>query len=243
MDTSTYYGVNSGDLNVGTRMAGPRIEVVSIQIGQPQQLGQAAAEDPLDRPWTSAIFKEPVDGRVWLRAVGLKGDAQVDRRYHGGPDRAVLAYAASHYPAWAAELERDDLSPGTFGENLTIAGVTEATVCVGDRLAVGAGVVLEVSQPRMPCQNLARKLKVRDMVKRVEALGRGGWYLRVLNEGWLEAGQRITLLARPYPEWTIRDATRAYKTRGRDSAGAARLAQCPALSMDWKDRLSRLPVS
>jgi MOSC domain-containing protein YiiM len=195
------------------------------------------AEDPLDRPWTSAIHKSPVEGRIWLGAEGLTGDGQADRRHHGGPERALLAYAASHYPSWQQELGLPELGPGAFGENLTVLGLTEDTACIGDRLAIG-DVVVEVAQPRQPCQNLARKLRVADMVKRVESSGRGGWYLRVIHEGWLEAGMLADLTGRPNPEWTIREAARVYQARGNDPASAARLAECAALSSEWRERLT-----
>jgi MOSC domain-containing protein YiiM len=185
------------------------IEIVSIQVGLPEQLGQAGAEDPLDRPWLSAIYKRPVAGKVWLGREGLTGDGQADLRHH----------------------------PGTFGENLTIRGLTEETVCLGDLFSAGDAVI-EVTQPRQPCHNLARKLLVPDMVKRVEASGRGGWYLRVNREGWLEAGMSLRRLDRPHTEWTIREAARVYQQRGRDPARAGRLAECPALSSDWRETLA-----
>lgn len=218
-------------------MTEPHIEIVSIQVGLPQQLGQAGAEDRLDRPWVSAIYKRPVAGKIWLGRDGLTGDGQADLRHHGGPDRALLGYSAAHYALWVEELGHTDLAPGTFGENLTLTGLTEETVCVGDRFSVG-DTVIEVTQPRQPCHNLARKLHVPDMVKRVEASGRGGWYLRVMREGWLESGMSLRLLDHPHPEWTIREVARVYQQRGRDPARAARLAECPALSSDWREKLA-----
>jgi MOSC domain-containing protein YiiM len=194
-------------------------------------------EDPLDRPWLSAIYKRPVAGKVWLGREGLTGDGQADLRHHGGPDRALLGYSAAHYALWVEELGRTDLAPGTFGENLTIRGLTEETVCLGDLFSAGDAVI-EVTQPRQPCHNLARKLLVPDMVKRVEASGRGGWYLRVNREGWLEAGMSLRRLDRPHTEWTIREAARVYQQRGRDPARAGRLAECPALSSDWRETLA-----
>jgi len=218
-------------------MPDPVIRVVSIQIGQPQELGVAHAENPLDRPWTSAINKQPVTGRIWLGREGLDGDGQADRRHHGGPDRALLAYAASHYPSWEQELGLTALAPGAFGENLTVTGLTEETACIGDRLAIGDAVI-EVAQPRQPCQTLARRFRVADMVQRVESSGRGGWYLRVIREGWLESGMISVVTDRPYPEWTVRKAARVYQGRRSDPAIAARLAECPALSSEWRERLA-----
>ncbi len=213
------------------------IRIVSIQIGMPQHMGTAGAGDPLDRPWTSAIYKHPVEGKVWLGREGLDGDGQADRRHHGGPDRALLAYGDPHYPSWKQELGLSTLLPGAFGENLTMTGLTEESVCLGDRYAIG-DVVVEVSQPRLPCQNLARKFRRADMVKRVESTGRGGWYLRVIHEGWLEAGMVAALTERPYPQWPIREAARVYQRRSNDPDSAALLAACAALSQLWRERLA-----
>src|SRR5689334_22484023 len=128
------------------------MRIESIQTGQPRTLGTPEAADPLDRPWTSAIWKEPVEGRVWAGREGLSGDSQVYRKGHGGPERALLLYAAEHYPRWRAEWAVKDLGPGGFGENLTVSGLDESSVCVGDVFQTG-DIRLEVSGPREPCQN------------------------------------------------------------------------------------------
>ncbi len=213
------------------------MRLISIQVGQPRRMGTEGAEDPLDRPWTSAIWKDPVAGRVWATATGLVGDAQADRRHHGGPDKALLAYAAAHYPRWEADLGLPRMAPGGFGENLTVEGLAEPTVCVGDVFRIG-GCRVQVSQPRQPCSNLARRFRVRDMVKRVQEADRYGWYLRVVKEGWLEAGDAVVLEDRPYPHWTVIEATRTMVERRADPERARRLADCAALSTDWKAALS-----
>lgn len=120
----------------------------------------------------------------------------------GGPEKAVLAYAADHYPLWRSELEPLELPYGTFGENFTIAGLTEETVCIGDIYIIG-GAIVQISQPRQPCWKLARRWQVKDLVIRVPANGRTGWYFRVLKEGYIEQGVPVILLDRPYPQWPI----------------------------------------
>src|SRR5262245_35397589 len=97
--------------------------LVSIQVGLPKSYGRAAAEDPMDRPWQTGFFKQPVDGPSWLGRTNLVGDGQADLVNHGGEDKAVLCYAASHYPEWRDELARPDLPYGAFGENFTIEGL------------------------------------------------------------------------------------------------------------------------
>lgn len=210
--------------------------VVSVQTGQARTCGHEDAADPLDRPWTSAIWKEPVQGRVWAGPEGLAGDTQVFRRAHGGPERALLLYCAGHYPAWRAEWQVRDLGPGGFGENLTVEGLDESTACIGDVYRIGE-VRLEVSGPREPCRNLVRRHRRPDLVDAVQRTGRSGWYARVLSEGWLEAGLPIVLLDRPHPQWPIERAAEVKRRRLDDPAAARLLAGCPALLADWRARL------
>jgi len=208
----------------------------SIQVGIPRDYGADGAEDSLDRPWTSAIAKQPVAGAVWIGRLGVAGDMQADRRVHGGPDKAVLAYGASHYLHWREVLGRSDVGPGWFGENLTIEGADERTVCVGDRFAIGQAR-FEVSQPRAPCATLNRRFHRKDMVKLVQEDHRTGWYLRVLTEGWVEAGMPVTLADRPCPQWPVRLASELMEERSWRQEECVRLAACPALSESWRGGL------
>jgi MOSC domain-containing protein YiiM len=212
--------------------------LVSIQVGRPRVIGTPDAADPQDRPWTTGFFKEPVAGPVYVRAENIDGDGQADRENHGGPDKAVLAYSADHYPGWRERLGRPDLPFGAFGENLTVAGLAEADVCVGDRWRCGP-VRFEVSQPRQPCWKLARRWRVKELPAWVVATDRSGWYLRVLAEGEIAAGMPLELEARPRPEWSIERANRVmYQMRG-DRDAAAELAAVPELSMSWREEMVR----
>lgn len=212
--------------------------LVSIQIGQPRQLGQEGAADPADRPWTTAYLKEVVNGPAWLSRAGLVGDCPADLRHHGGPDQAVLAYAAAHYDLWRAELGRPDLPYGAFAENFTIAGLDEDDVCIGDVYAVGDAIV-QVTQPRQPCGKIARALGIAGLTERTEATGRTGWYLRVLQEGEVAAGMAAMRRERPYPQWTITRATAALRQAGVDAAAARELAACPLLGIRWRQALEK----
>ncbi len=209
----------------------------SIQVGVPRSYGADGADDPLDRPWTSAIAKQPVLGAVWVGRLGVAGDMQADQKVHGGPDKAVLAYAGGHYDSWREILARADVGPGWFGENLTVDGLDERTVCVGDRFAIGQAR-FEVSQPRQPCATLNRRFHRKDMVDLVQANLRTGWYFRVLTEGWVEAGMPVTLVDRPCPQWTVRVASELMAERSRRTEERARLAACPALSESWRGTLT-----
>ena len=214
------------------------MHLLSIQIGRPRAVGTPGAEDPMERRFTSAIWKEPVSGPIRAGRHGLRGDRVANTRVHGGPDQAVLMYPASHYPLWRAEWRRGDVDPGAFGENLTVTELTEEEACIGDVLEVGTAV-FQVAQPRQPCATLARRHQIRDLIAVVRRNGRSGWYLRVLREGEVAAGQTVRLAERPWPAWPVRRAARAMLGRKERPAEAAALAACEALSEEWRRRLAR----
>lgn len=216
------------------------MRVTSVNIGQPELLADPFARDGLDRPWRSAIRKRAVPGPVRLTQYGLVGDAVADRRDHGGKDQAILAYAVGHYARWQAELGAlEGLGPGGFGENLTVEGTDEAEVRLGDVWAVG-DCRLEVSLPRIPCENLAKRFAVRDMVKQVTVSGRIGWYMRVLKEGEVSQGDVIRVIERPHPEWTVAQAFRTLVQPRAPAELKRSLARCPALPDKWRERLNAL---
>jgi MOSC domain-containing protein YiiM len=211
------------------------MHLVSILVGTPRTVGTPGAENRMEREFTSAIWKSPVRGPVQLGPLGLAGDAVADTRVHGGPDQAVLMYAASHYPRWEQEFGRR-MEPGAFGENLLVDGLDEDTACIGDLYEIG-DVRLQVSHPRQPCATLARRHQVPEMIAIVRSNARSGWYLRVLSEGPIQGDLPIRRLDQPNPEWTIRRAARAMLTRDRNPAEAAGLADCRGLSDGWRERL------
>lgn len=210
--------------------------IVSIQVGQPATRHFADPRDGKDRSWTSAFFKEPVAGPVWASRTNLAGDQQADLENHGGIDKAVLAYSAENYEYWRTQLARPDLPHGAFGENLTIAGLDEWSVCIGDEFQAG-GVRFQVSQPRQPCWKLSRRWQIDDLARQVIANSKSGWYLRVLTEGELTAGMSIELISRPNPAWAVARASDLMHHRKDDLTGAAELAALPELSLSWQDDL------
>ncbi|HCL87501.1 MAG TPA: MOSC domain-containing protein [Comamonadaceae bacterium] len=164
---------------------------------------------PYTRPGsTSAIDKRPRGGTVAVGPLGLEGDEQGDLRVHGGPHKAVHCYPWAHYELWRWELAAqpqalDLLSrPGAFGENFSLDGLDETSVCLGDQWQVGSAR-LEVSQGRQPCWKLNDRFRVPDMALRLQASLRTGWYLRVLQPGQVQEGDVVQLLARPYPQWPL----------------------------------------
>lgn len=208
----------------------------SIQVALPQHFGTANATDPMDRPWTSAVVKRAVSGPVRLGLTNLDGDEQADRVYHGGPDKAVMVYAADHYDRWRRELAMPDLPFGAFGENFTVEGLTEANVNLGDVWQVGQAVV-QVAQPRQPCWKLARRWRIKTLALQLQETGRTGWYFRVLKEGVVAAGMTLQRLERPYPTWTIERMNRVMHVDKSDLRAAAELAAIASLPASWQTTL------
>jgi MOSC domain-containing protein YiiM len=154
-----------------------QIRLVSVNVGTPRPIGRQRG-----RPVMSGIMKESVPAtHLHLDLLNLQGDTQADQRVHGGPDKAVYAYPSEHLPAWSQDL-RLELGPAAFGENLTTAGWLEDDVRIGDVWAWGEAL-LQVAQPRHPCFKLAMKLDRPEVIDRMLATGRTGWYLRVLEPG------------------------------------------------------------
>ena len=184
--------------------------------------------------YTSAIAKEPAAGPLRLTWLGLEGDQVGNPQVHGGPDQAVLAYASEHYPLWRAEGVA--AGPGQFGENLLLAGLTDREACIGDRFALGEAIV-QVSHPRQPCNTLARHFQRADIVPRVWSLARGGWYLRVLREGWLEAGMERALQDRPNPGATVARVLAAFQRAAQEPGEALAMAALAGLTGEWSAKL------
>ncbi len=204
-------------------------KIVSLQVGMPADRNYQNNADEMGKVWRSGIFKESVKGAVYLGKENFAGDAQADLHNHGGPHKAVLMYAAAHYDYWRRVLPQLQWVYGGFGENLTVTDMTEDNVALGDRYAIGS-VRLEISQPRHPCWKLARRWQQKDLAARVQRNGFGGWYVRVLQEGTVEAGQTIELLERPYPEWTISHVFDTYYNLDRDLEETRELLNLPVYS-------------
>ena len=211
--------------------------LVSVQVGQPRFHGpDVGLAKPLDHRWHSAFFKEPLAGPVMVHTTNVEGDRQADPRVHGGPEMAVLAYSADHYPAWREELEIPEIGPGGFAENFTISGQDELSVCIGDVFRVGEATV-QVTQPRGPCYKISYRWKRPDLLARCEANGHHGWYLRVLEEGQVEAGNQVALLERPNPEWSVRRAADTYRVRRKSRLEAEELARLDGYASQAAERI------
>ena len=187
------------------------------------------------RPAVSAIWKSPVSGRVAAQGVNLQGDDQADRNAHGGPDKAVYAYALEDTRWWEGELGRS-LEYGEFGENLTTEGIDVTDALVGERWEIGSAV-FEVSEPRVPCWRLAVRMEDKLFPRRFTKVGRPGTYLRILIEGEVGAGDEVRVVERPDHDLTIGDVFRIYT---RDQDDAERLLSVPQISSSWQGWAERL---
>ncbi len=210
--------------------------VVALHLGRVREVAATGTSEWWDKSWETGLFKEPQSGPCWLGYEGFAGDEQAARRYHGGVDKAVCVYDAGHYAHWRGVLPGPALPYGAFGENLTLSGLAEGLVCVGDRFALGEAVV-EVSQPRQPCWKIARRWRVKDLPALLEQTGFTGYYFRVLQHGHVSPGVEAVLRDRPFPQWSIERCNQIMHHQREDKEAARDLSGCPLLSGSWKDAL------
>ena len=204
------------------------MRVVSVNVGQPREVQWKR------RTVSTGIFKEPVKGRVMARKLNLDGDRQADLSVHGGPEKAIYVYPAEYYQSWRAELPEMDLPWSMFGENLTIEGLQDGQVNIGDEFRIGSAHVV-VTQPRMPCYKLGLKFQRDDILKRFLVSDRSGFYLAVLEEGEIEAGDSITLLKRDEHNVTVTDIMHLYTSDKNNLDALQRAILVPALPQGWRD--------
>jgi MOSC domain-containing protein YiiM len=201
----------------------PRI--VSVNVGLPREATWGG------ETFTTAIVKEPVSGTRRIEGVNLTGDDQADRTVHGGPTKAVYAYSIEDYEWWSQQLEQN-LTPGTFGENLTLKDIDASSLNIGERWRAGTAL-LEVSEPRIPCFKLAWRMQSPTFPKRFGKAMRFGTYFRIIEEGEVEAGSAFTLeRAAEQPTLPSRDVARIYMF---DHAERQKLAPIAALAVHWRD--------
>ncbi len=202
--------------------------VISVNVGLPRQISMRRG-----RPLMSSIVKEPVEGRVRATGANLDGDKQADLTVHGGADKAIYAYAIEDIAWWAQALERTEVGPGWFGENLTTEGVDVTHSVIGERWRIG-DAEFEVSQPRLPCSKLGIRFGEPRMVKAFAHASRPGAYLRILVEGTVGAGDEIELLHRPEHGVTVELVSRAFLL---DASLQPEAAKAPELAASLADEL------
>lgn len=207
------------------------MKLISLNVGLPREVVYKG------KTVKTGIFKEPVAGRIKVRMLNVDGDRQADLSVHGGPSKAVYAYPSEHYRYWRQELPGMDLPWGMFGENFTTEGLLEDLVNIGDRFRVGSAEVM-VTEPRLPCYKLGVKFGREDIVKRFLQSGRTGFYVAVLREGEVAAGEGIERIGRDRNNIAVPDITRLYVTRNYSHADLQilqRATQLEALPESWRE--------
>ena len=208
------------------------MKLISVNVGLPREIFWK------NRAVTTGIFKEPVAGRIVARKYNLDGDRQADLKVHGGPDKAIYAYASEHYDFWRGELPGLDLPWGMFGENFTTEGLKESEVNIGDRFRIGSSLLM-VTQPRMPCFKLAAKFGRDDIIKRFLDSGRSGFYLTVIEEGDVGVGDAIERADHDDNDITIADLVSAYLNGALDRDWLLRASQHTALAKGWREHFQK----
>ena len=209
------------------------LQIVSLNIGTPIEIEHNG------KPLLTGIYKQPVTGEVYMSRLQLSGDGQGDTVHHGGVDKAVCIYPYEHYPKWEQEFNKK-LEAAAFGENLTTAGLLEHEVYIGDTYRLGEAVI-QVSQPRFPCFKLAKKHDIPQLPARVLDTGYSGFYVRVLQEGWISAGSTLELLERDPAEVTVAEVL-GFLAAGKKKADYGRLrelVQIEALATNVREKFTK----
>lgn len=209
------------------------MKLLSVNVAQPQLL--LAGSEMV----STGIFKQPVAGRVRLSRLNLEGDAQADLRVHGGPHKAVYAYSIENYEYWKERRTGEEFPSGQFGENFTVEGMTEDRVRIGDQFRIGTAVV-EVTQPRVPCFKLALKMGDPQFPKHFLRSERVGFYLRVLEEGEVGAGDAIELVSAGPEQMSVKEIVHLLYFDKKDRKGAQRALRIPALSPGWRESFEEI---
>ncbi|HKV83276.1 MAG TPA: MOSC domain-containing protein [Ktedonobacterales bacterium] len=208
------------------------MRVESVNVGLPREVLWKG------RTVRTSMYKEPMAGRVALRRLNLDGDEQSDLKAHGGPDMAIYLYPAEYYAFWREQYPEMELPWGMFGENLTIWGLLDESVYIGDQLRVGSAL-LAVTQPRVPCYKLALKFGRDDILKRLYRSGYSGFYCRVLEEGAVAAGDPISVPHRDERAVTVHEILSLEGTSYFDVDLLRRAAAVEALGQGWRESLLR----
>src|ERR1700732_2675237 len=188
---------------------------------------------------STAIWKTPVQGRRVVRRLNIDGDGQGDLVGHGGEHRAVFVYQIDSYRYWQAQLGRSDFSYGQFGENLTVDGLPDGEVCIGDRYRIGSAV-FEVTQPRVTCYRVGIRMNEPQMAALLVSHGRPGFYFRVLEEGAIGAGDEIVKVKAGPERITVQEINALLYLPGHPASGLERALRIPALSAGWRTAFAAL---
>lgn len=185
-------------------------EVLSVQVGRAKVYGDADAQDFLEKEWCSASFKEVIHAPLLASFSGLAGDEVADKTHHGGVDKAIFANSYENYAHWASFLEVASLPYGALAENLTIHGLHESTVMLGEIHQIGTAI-LQVSQPRKPCWKISRRWNHKGFTHEIFTSGLTGWYYKVLQEGMIRPHDEVCVMKQETPQISILEANNAFR--------------------------------
>ncbi|MGB3586746.1 MAG: MOSC domain-containing protein [Tunicatimonas sp.] len=203
------------------------MKIASVNVGLPQKVTFQGKEI------STGIFKSPTNEPVMVRKLNLDGDRQADLRVHGGVAKAVYAYPQQHYAGWKQDFPQHDFPTAVFGENLTVDGLDETTVNIGDQFLAGE-CELQATQPRFPCFKLGIRFGDPKMIRHFLQRNQPGVYFSVIKEGSVQAGDSLTLLKKSDSQLTITDIVRLYAIDKNDKEGIEVAANDPYLPEDWR---------
>jgi MOSC domain-containing protein YiiM len=207
------------------------MKVISVNVGKPKTVMVDG------KPLTTGIFKEPVSEPLFVTKLNFDGDGQADLVHHGGYDKAICAYPSEHFSGWEKQYHCS-FSPSAFGENLTLEELTEDEACIGDIFAVGTAVI-QLSQPRQPCFKLAKRYGLPDLPLALQKTGRTGFYFRVLQEGIIQQGDKLTLVERSQTPLSVRYVNRIYYMEKTNVEAMQKIIAEPALSESWRNTFAK----
>lgn len=212
--------------------------VVSIQKGKVAHYGDATKKSFEEKAWQTASFKEPTQEPVFVSFMGMDGDEVADTLHHGGVDKAVFANSYENYPLWEKFLHVSPLPMGALAENLTLSGVHERTVCLGDIHHIGS-VILRVSQPRKPCWKIAKRWNAKHFTEEIFTSGLTGWYYQVLQEGIVKKGDTIFLHEKGKVGISILEANNAFKNPHTYQKQLKNILTIPSLALSYLESIEK----
>ncbi|QCD52474.1 MOSC domain-containing protein [Campylobacter sp. RM16192] len=212
--------------------------VKALLIGKVQTYGDANSANSINKIWQSAIFKVATKDEIYADKFGFNGDEVADKKHHGGEQKAIFANSYENYLAWSEFLGLSNLPFGAMGENLTISGMHENNVCIGDIHKIGS-IVLQISQPRKPCFKLSKRWMNAGMAKEIFRSGLSGWYYRVLENGYCKAGDIVQIIQRDKVGMSVMEVNRLFYSPKDNMSLMDKFMSLDSLSDRWKDDVKK----
>lgn len=210
--------------------------IISLQVGKVRSLGDSTGKTFFDKAWESGSFKEAVKSALWLSKSGLDGDEVADKIHHGGEEKALFANSYENYENWRLFLGLESLPLGALSENITVSGLHESTVFLGDIHKIGDAIV-QVSQPRKPCWKISKKWKNKKFTNEIYTTGLTGWYYRVLREGYIKSGDTIEVISQDDTKISILEANMAFANPDEQKELLQKISTLPYIAQSYKNSI------